>query len=277
MRAQNLIVKGVSHIILLFFSILTAYPLLWMVFSSLKDQGEFYTNLWWTPKAWLWENYVIAWKTAKLSVTYWNSIVVTLASIVLVVLVSYLGAYSFARFETRFSKILMLIFLSALMIPGQITLIPLFKVELLLHIYNTKLGLILPHVAGGMPFSIFLLTTFIRSIPRELDEAAEIDGASRMSILWRIVFPLSRPGMATVVILTFIGVWNDFFLALVMIKDPENYTIPLGMMAFTQQFSDTNYSEVFAALSATVLPMIIIYLIFQRYFISGLTQGALKL
>jgi raffinose/stachyose/melibiose transport system permease protein len=277
MRTQNLVIKGVSHIILLFFSIATTYPLLWMLFSSLKSQAEFYTNLWWIPKAWLWENYTIAWKTAKLSTTYWNSIVVTLASIVLVVLFSYLGAYSFARFDSRFNKILMLIFLSALMIPGQITLIPLFKVELLLGVYNTKLGLILPAVAGGMPFSIFLLATFIRSIPRELDEAAEIDGASRMGILWKIVFPLSRPGMATVVILTFIGVWNDFFLALVMIKDPANYTIPLGMMAFTQQFSDTNYSEVFAALTATVLPMIIIYLIFQRFFISGLTQGALKL
>jgi raffinose/stachyose/melibiose transport system permease protein len=277
MRLQNSVIKGTSHLVLLFFTLVTAYPLLWMLFSSLKSQGEFYTNLWWVPKAWLWENYSISWKVAQLSTTYWNSAVVTVTSILLVVIVSYLAAYSFARFEFRGSKLILLLFLSALMVPGQVTLIPLFKIELLLHIYNTKLGLILPYVAGGMPFSVFLLTSFLRSIPRELDEAAEIDGASKMRILWTILFPLSRPGMATVVILTFIAVWNDFFLPLVMIKDTAQYTIPLGMMVFTSQFSDTNYSEVFAALSATVLPAVIVYVVFQRFFISGLTQGALKM
>lgn len=277
MRIQNIMIKTATHAIMLLFMIITVYPLLWMVFSSLKNSAEFYTNLWWAPKKWMWSNYVTGWQTGNLSTTYWNSIVVTAATILLILFVSYLAAYSFARFDSKLNKTLLAVFLAAHLIPGQLLLIPLFQVELLLRIYNTKLGLILPYAAGGMTIAIFLLTTFIRSIPRDMDEAAEIDGASKLSILWRIIIPLSVPGMATVVILAFIGHWNEFLLALVMIKDPSNFTIPLGLMAFTQENRDTNYQGVFAVLSATILPTIIVFVAFQRYFVSGLTQGALKM
>ncbi|TDF94841.1 carbohydrate ABC transporter permease [Paenibacillus piri] len=266
-----------SHAVLLIISILTGYPLLWLLFSSLKGEGEFYSNLWWAPLKWEWTNYTEAWKISQLAVTYQNSVIVTAVTIVLVVLIAYLASYALARFEFTGNRIVMGMFLSALMVPHQVTLIPLFQVELFLGIYNTLWGLIFPYVAGGMPFTIFLLTTFIRSIPRELEEAAEMDGSSKLAILWTIVFPLTKPGLATIVILTFIGVWNEFFLALVMIKDPALRTIPVGMTYFNQVFSSVNYAQIFAAMSMSIIPVIIIFILFQKYFISGLTQGALKM
>jgi raffinose/stachyose/melibiose transport system permease protein len=266
-----------SHAVLLLFSILTGYPLLWLLFSSLKSEGEFYSNLWWTPNKWEWSNYVEAWKISQLATTYQNSIYITAVTIVLVVIIAYLAAYALARFEFRGNRFIMGMFLSALMVPHQVTLIPLFQVELLLGIYNTRWGLIFPYVAGALPFTIFLLTTFIRSIPRELEEAAEIDGSGKLAILWRIIFPLSKPGLATIVILTFIGVWNEFFLALVMIKDPVLRTIPVGMTYFNQVFSSVNYGQIFAAMAMAIIPVIVIFIVFQKYFVSGLTQGALKM
>lgn len=266
-----------SHAILIVFTIVSGYPLLWMIFGSLKHQGEFYTNLWFFPSKWEWGNYAAAWHTAKLGVTYSNSVIVTGVTMLLVLLIAYLGAYALARFEFPGNRTVMVLFLSTLMIPGQVTIIPLYQVELTLGIYNTHWGLILPYVAGGLPFAIFLMTAFIRAIPRELDESAGMDGCSRLGILWKIVFPLTKPAMATLIILTFIGVWNEFFLALVMIQDPLLRTIPVGMMYFNQVFGMADLTQIFAAMSIVMIPVVFVYVAFQKYFISGLTQGALKM
>lgn len=267
----------VSHAILGLFSILCGYPLLWMLFGSLKNQGEFYTNLWSVPRNLEWSNYIEAWKTANLHITYLNSIIVTFITILLVILITYLASYALSRFEFPGSRLIIVVFLSSLMIPGQVTIIPLYQVELSLGIYNTHWGLILPYVTGGLPFAIFLMTEFIKAIPRELDESAEIDGCGRIGILWKIIFPLTKPALATLIILTFIGVWNEFFLALVMIQDPLLRTIPVGMMYFNQVFGVAELTQIFSAMSMVMIPVILVYVLFQRFFISGLTQGALKM
>jgi len=266
-----------TYIVLSLFSILTCYPLIWMLFGSLKGESEFYTNLWFLPKKWEWLNYVEAWNTAQLGTTFKNSIFVTGFSIIIVVAISYLASFAIARIPFKGSRIVLLLLLSTLMIPSQVTFIPLYQVELFLGIYNTYWGLILPYVSGGMPLAIFLLTIFITAIPKELDEAAEIDGCSQWGILWRIILPLTKPVLSTVIILTFINVWNEFFLALVMIQDPAIRTIPVAMTYFNQMFTSTNFTQIFAAMAITIIPVITIYVIFQRYFISGIARGAIKM
>jgi ABC-type glycerol-3-phosphate transport system permease component len=162
------------------------------------------------------------------------------------------------------------------MLPPQIILIPLFKVERMLNISNTLSGLILPYAAGTLPFSIYVLTAFIRKIPFEIEEAAFIDGAGRLRMIWQILLPLSKPGLATVIIFAFMQCWNEFFMALILIQNPELKTLTLGILGFNGQWGQTDFTRLFAALVLISVPVITVYVIFQRQFISGLTAGAVK-
>ncbi len=265
-----------THIILVVFSILMIFPVFVVMLDSLKSQRELYMNPWGFPKIARLSNYVQAWSIGKIGDYYLNSIVVALGSLILIIAIVYLAAYALARFRFRGRDVILILFVSTMMLPIQVTIIPIYKIENALHINDSLLGLILPYVAKALPFSIFILIAFLKTLPREFDEAARIDGAGRFAILARIIVPLSRPGFATIVILNFMSIWNDFYLPLVLIHDPTKRTLNLGLVNFSQLWGLQDYTRLFAALAIISVPLIAVYIIFQKQFISGMTSGGLR-
>jgi ABC-type glycerol-3-phosphate transport system permease component len=252
------------------------YPVFLIILGSLKSQRELYVNPWSFPKIPRFSNFTEAWSIGKIGDYYVNSVLVALGALVLIVVIAYLASHALARLRFRGRDMVMILFVSTMLLPIQITIIPIYKIEKAFGIIDSLVGLILPYVAKALPFSIFVLTAFLKTLPVEFDEAARIDGAGRLSILARIIFPLSRPGLATIVILNFMSIWNDFYLPLVLIHDPTKRTLNLGLVNFSQLWGLVDFTRLFAALAIISLPLVLVYIVFQRQFISGMTSGGLK-
>ncbi len=268
----------VQNILLAGMSLFVIYPFLWLAANSLKTREDMVNNSWsLIPRTFMWGNYPEAWEIGNIGRCFLNSLIVSVSAVLILMAVSYLGSYALARISFVGRNLLMILFLSTWMMPPQIILIPLFKVERMLNISNTLLGLILPYAAGTLPFSIFVLTTFIRKIPVEIEEAAFIDGSGRLRLIGQILLPLSKPGLATVIIFAFMQCWNEFFMALILIQDPVLKTLTLGVLSFNGQWGQTDFTRLFAALIIISMPVILVYVIFQKQFISGLTAGAVKI
>jgi len=253
----------------------TVYPLLWVLFGSLKDNQQLFANPWGLPTSLYFENYVQAWKIAGLGTRLMNSIIVTVAALTTIVLVSTPCAYAVARLKFPGRNALLLLIVAAMLVPPQITAIPLFITARDMGLINSRIGVAIIMAATSIPLSVFILRSFFLGLPAELEDAARMDGAGRFAILFRVMLPLARPGIALVVIYQFIDVWNEFFLAFLLLRRPEVQTIPMGLVAFFQEF-DSLWTLYFAALVITTLPVIIVFLLMQRHFISGLTAGAVK-
>lgn len=256
--------------------IVSLYPLVWMIFGSLKSGSNFYTNLWGPPAHPAWHNYAAAWSQGDIGRYFFNSIFVTLATIVLVSVLGYLLAFGVARLRFRGSGVVIGVMAITLFVPIQLLLIPLYVLEVHIHLVDTRWALILPYTAGSLPFAALFLTAYLRSIPNEVEEAAMVDGCNRLRVLWHIILPLSRPAFATVVIFTFLNAWNEFLLALTLVQNNALRTLPVGLLNFSQSTGQTNYSDVFAALTVAVIPIIAVFVVFQRQFIEGLTAGAVN-
>lgn len=267
---------GVSrYLVLGLFSLLVAYPVFWMVLQSLKTKFEMYANVWGLPQQLYLENYVQAWRVANLGRYMLNSLVVSIGTVLVVVTTASLAAYAFSKFRFPGSRVLFYLFVFTLIVPHQVTIIPLYAVVSGLRLTNSYLALILPYAAGGLPLSIFLLRAFFDTIPQEIEDAARVDGCSDLGAFLRVVLPISGPGLATIIILQFMGAWNEFLLALVFIREAALRTIPLGLQAFFFEYS-IEWGYLFAALSLTTLPVLLVYIVMQRQFIQGLTAGAVK-
>ncbi|MBA3868330.1 MAG: carbohydrate ABC transporter permease [Anaerolineae bacterium] len=280
-RSSQLGIKGqdrmrriVSHLILAFFGVVVGYPVLWMFIASFKSGGELMSNPWGLPANLALTNYTTAWAAGQLGPALRNSIIVALATVFLVLVISMLAGYALARFRLRFSVAIFLMFIVTMQAP--VPIIPLYILIAKFNLIDTLPGLILPTVANGIPLSIFIFRAFFRQIPAELIDAAVVDGASRFGAFWRIVLPISTPAIATVGILQFLGAWNDFFNPLVLLHSANTRTLPVAIQSFSYTFGRTNWEQVFAALSIASIPMIIVYLLLQRWFIRGLTAGAVK-
>jgi ABC-type glycerol-3-phosphate transport system permease component len=265
-----------AHAVLILFSVPMIYPVVLVLLGSLKSQRELYVNPWGLPKVARFLNYTEAWSIGKIGDYYVNSIIVALGALLLIVVIAYLASHALARMRFRGRDLVMILFVSTMMLPIQITIIPIYKIEKAIGIMDTLIGLILPYVAKALPFSIFVLTAFLKTLPIEFDEAARIDGAGRLCILSRIIFPLSRPGLASILIINFMSVWNDFYLPLVLIHDPSKRTLNLGLINFSQLWGLVDFTRLFAALVIVSLPLVLVYIVFQRQFINGMTSGGLK-
>jgi raffinose/stachyose/melibiose transport system permease protein len=204
-----------------------------------------------------------------------NSAVITVVKVPLGLIISAMAAYALSRIELRGRRTIFLLILFGTMLPFQVMLAPLFTLVNRFGLINTYVGAILPYLAFGVPYQVFILHGFFRDVPKELSEAALIDGASHFAIFRRIFLPVSLPVLAALLILDFVATWNEFAMALVILQDNGVWTLPLGLMSFQSQFSN-DYGQLNAAIVMTVLPATIVYLIFQRYFVSGLTSGAIK-
>jgi raffinose/stachyose/melibiose transport system permease protein len=251
-------------------------PFVFIVFTSLKANSTVMGSSAFAPPTSLeWANYFAAWARGRFSTTVLNSAVITLIKVPLGLLISAMAAYALSRIQLPAARAIFLLVLFGTMLPFQVMLAPLFTLVNSFGLINTKVGIILPYLAFGVPYQVFILHGFFSEVPKELSEAALVDGASHFTIFRRIFLPISLPVLAALLILDFVATWNEFAMALVILQDNSTWTLPLGLMSFQSQFQ-SDYGQLNAAIVMTVLPATIVYLIFQRYFVSGLTSGAIK-
>ncbi|NHN35249.1 carbohydrate ABC transporter permease [Paenibacillus agricola] len=251
--------------------ILPFYILITTSFKALDD----FSSKWILPGYLYLDNFISAWSNAKLAVAFQNNLIVTVFSITFIVILGSIAAYPLARRQTKWNKFIYMLFISALIVPPLTSLVPLYKFMVDLGGMNQYWGIILLHVTFHLPMTIFLYTGFIGTIPRELDEAAMIDGAGQFELFYRIVLPLLKPITATVIILHGVSVWNDFQFSLFFLQKPELRTITVALSSFFGQDSN-KIGWVAAGSFMSALPMVLVYLFLQRYFITGLSAGAIK-
>jgi raffinose/stachyose/melibiose transport system permease protein len=217
-------------------------------------------------------NYRRAWQTASLSTYFLNSVLVSIGAVVLCVAVSAMAAYPLARWRFRGRAVLSAYFLSGLMLPVKLGVLPIFYMFQSMDLIDSRTGLILLYAAGGIPFSVFVLTAFVRSLPVEPEEAARIDGASEGAVFRSVVLPLVRPAIATVAVFQFAPTWNDFFFPLVLLRSDERYTIPVGLTRFFGEYS-IDRGALYAGLVLAVLPLAMLFVVASRQVVAGLTSG----
>lgn len=280
MKLKKRIILIIDYAILTVLSAGIIVPLLWLFGNSMKSDKDIRVNmakLLPTPGEWRPDNYIQAWKRGNIGQTIWNSLLNTLVAVVLILFVAYFASYAIARIRYKGSELVHALFVSMMMVPlAQVVMIPQFRIISGMNLVDTHLGVILLYTAAGIPFSVFLLTSFLRKIPVELDEAARIDGCGRLAIIFRILLPLSKPGIATVVIFQGMNVWNDYFTALIYLRSPETKTVTLGLKNFMGQWGLVDYNRLFAAIAIVTFPIVLLYVIFQKQFVSGLTSGSIK-
>lgn len=264
----------VIYVIFAVLSLVVLYPLFWMLMSSLKTRYGIFQDPLGLPAAPNLDNYVRALGEGNFSTNLINSAVVTVPSVLLLVLISALAAFAFARLHFRGRRILFYLLLIGVMVPPQAIVIPVFQVVFRLGLLNTFAGLVLVYLSWS-PVAILILTTFFRGIPAEIFEAAEMEGAGVLRSFWTIGMPLAQPAIATVAIFYFVWIFNDFLYPLVLLQDPNLATIPLGLMQF-QGLYRVDWGTQNAALTMAIAVPVIFYMFFQDKFVRGLTAGALK-
>ena len=204
-----------------------------------------------------------------------NSLVIALVKVPLGLVVSSLAAFALSRLRFRRQRVLLAVFVLGTMVPIQVAVAPLFRIIYDLGLLNTHVGVILPYIAFGIPFQVFVLYGAFRAIPRELDEAARIDGAGNSKLFTRVILPLSKPVLGALFILDFVATWNEFAIALAILQSKASYTVPLALQAYNAQFT-SSYGQLNAAIILTMIPVLVVFLLFQRYFVSGAFSGAVK-
>jgi ABC-type glycerol-3-phosphate transport system permease component len=256
-------------------------PMLWLAFSSLKPDAAIFSQPFAPPSpgGLAWDNYARAWKQARFSSYFLNSLLVTSVSVAGILALGSMAGYALSRFFHPLGQVLFWLFLAGLMLPAQLSIVPLFFELRWLGLLHSQLGLILVYIANGLPFAIFILAGFFRSLPRALHEAARIDGASEWVAFKSVMLPLARPGLVTVAIFQFIGVWKEYFFAFMLLSGGGETarTLPLGLanLTITSQYQ-TDYGMLFAGLMIVTLPILLLYLLLQRHLVKGITAGALK-
>lgn len=275
MKKKISIYHIVCAVILLIMVIICIYPIVWMFFGSMKDKAEFYTNIWGLPKQIHLDNYIAAWKNADLGRRFINSLIVTLGSMCIMIPVTSCAAYAVARLNFKGKNLIYMYLLLGIMIPAGVLGIPTFTVAMKMGLLNSHFGLMLIYAAQNIAMGMFIMRGFFISLPRELEEAAMIDGCSRFGCFVRIIVPLARAGVATQVIFNGLTIWNDYFMANIMIMKDELRTLPLSIANFVGKHS-TNYPELFAMLTMATIPVIIVFVLSQKSFIEGVAAGAVK-
>ncbi|MBU6360063.1 MAG: carbohydrate ABC transporter permease [Chloroflexi bacterium] len=275
--------KVIIYIVLLFWSVTVVMPMLWALMSSLKSDQEIFFSPWGLPAQLLWDNFSRAWVKAQLGQFMFNTFAVMLPSLFLTLLLSAMVAYVLARYSFRGKSVIFYLFLSGMMFPMFLALVPLYFVTDYLGLRNTYFGLSLVYVAFSLPFTIFFLVGFFKTLPKELSEAATIDGASHFQIFFDVMLPLAKPGLISAGIFNFLGQWNQFILPTVLMTNeglPEGqsrYLLSQGLYFLqAKQGYESDLSGMFAAVVIVTIPALLIYIIFQDRIEAGLTVGAVK-
>ncbi|EPY10204.1 N-acetylglucosamine transport system permease protein [Paenibacillus sp. cl6col] len=278
-KRSYMMVRALMYALLGIWTLLVIYPLLWSILGSFKTNQQFLLNAPWSLPEWPfeWANFTTVWNNYHLGTYFMNSLIVTVVSTVLALLLSSTTSYIIARFPFRGSMALYNLYLSSMMIPLILGLIPLFFLLSNLHLDNSLLGLILVYTVTNLPFGVFVLVGFFRSMPKELDEAASIDGSSHYGVFFRIMLPLAKPGLISVGMMNVLNIWNEYIIGTVLVNDPEKYTIPVGIAIMQAEMQyRTEWGPLFAGLLLSIIPVLILYMIFQKQITSGMMAGAIK-
>ncbi|WP_010495754.1 carbohydrate ABC transporter permease [Paenibacillus elgii] len=267
--------RGLINVLLTLYALVTLYPLFWLFVSSFKTNEEFHSKPFSLPEVWQWDNFVRAWEVSAMGTSLVNSTIVTVLSLALTLVLGALAAYVLARFDFKLKPLFTGLFLLGMLIPIHSTLVPLFVLMKKVGLLDTYAALVFPYTAFELPLAIFVVAAYLTAIPKEIEEAALIDGTGYWGIFFRMMLPLSLPALSTIAILGFLRFWNDFAFALVFISKPALKTIPLSLSVFATGYA-TDYKLTMAAMSIAVLPTIIVYLLFQEQIMKGMTAGAVK-
>lgn len=265
----------ITMVFLVIMALISIGPLFWVVMSSFKTTKETMRDAFALPTNWNFDGYKVALDISPIFKFYGNSLIIALSSTLLNLVVVSMAAYALARFKFRGNEQLTLLFSSSLLIPVSALLMPIYRIWMTLKLFDTRLGLIIVYAALGLPESLFLFKSYFQSIPRELEEAAYLDGAGVFRTFLTIICPLAKSGLATGAILQFLKAWNEFIFALVLTKSTEVRTLPLALNYFTSQFT-FNYAAMFAGITMAVLPSILIYVLLQEQVTSSMIAGSLK-
>lgn len=266
----------ILYFILIFYAVISVYPLLWMTLNSFKTNEEiFTTNPFGLPGEWQFDNYIKSFTNYRIDIYFLNSVIVAFATVALTIVIACMFSYSVSRMRWKLSKAAYTYLLTGLMIPVQVILIPLVLLVRSLHIYNTYLGLILPYTAFNLAFAATVFYGFLRTLPHELEEAACIDGASIYRAFIGIIFPVIKPAIATVAIFVFLASWNEFTAALVLTSKISAQTLPLGLRTFMGEHT-VDWGGMSAAMVIASLPTVLIYLPFSESVERALTVGAVS-
>jgi ABC-type glycerol-3-phosphate transport system permease component len=266
--------RALVFIFLAIVSLITVYPFIWMVLTSLRERNTVFSGPF-IPDPFIFTNYPQAWVQTQFGDHFLNSLLIATFSLVGIVFLSTTAGYAFAKLNFPFKNLIYVLLLSTMAMPSASLIIPLFLQVKSFGLLNTQPGLILVYIGSMTPFSIFLMRSFFEGVPGELIEAARIDGSSEWGTLFRVVLPLVKPGIGTVVILQFLSLWNEFLYATVLIQSAALQPLQPAIFNLVGQYS-TNWTLLAAALTMVIVPIVIVYVNMQKEFVAGLTQGALR-
>jgi len=269
--------NGVLHTVLAGWAVLVSVPLLWAVLSSLKTDKEIFDSPWTLPATAHFENWARAWGQASIGRYLINTLIVVGGALALTMLLGALLAYCLARYQFPGNRIIYYTLVAGMLFPVFLALVPLFFVVNQLHLLGTYPGLILVYAAYALPFTVFFLHGFFRTLPDAVAEAAVIDGCSHASVFFRVMLPMARPGLISIGIFNFLGLWNQYLLPLVLNPDPDKYVLSQGLasLAVAQGYK-SDWSGLFAGLVIAIVPVLVAYVFFQRQIRAGITAGAVK-
>jgi raffinose/stachyose/melibiose transport system permease protein len=275
-RNSNVLSKSIIYLVMIIFTVMAIYPLLWLIVQSFKTTQAYLTlSKLALPERWFARNYANAWKMGHFGTLLLNSIFYTATTVIAVVLFGFAAGFAFAKIPCKATGFLHGVFIVGILLTLQSIMVPLFLMVNAAGLYNTKLGVLIPYIGIGLPMGVYLGTEFIKSVPTALIESARIDGAGYLRCFISIIFPMCAPVAMTVAILTFTGTWNEFMLINILTSSDAMRSIPVGIARFSGALA-SNYGNQFAALVIGLLPMLAFYLLFRRQITQGVAAGAVK-
>ena len=275
--ASDKAISTTSHVVLAIWAIIVVLPMLWTLFSSFKTTREIFASPFGLPANWNFDNYVKAWVDNSFGQMFINTVVVVGFALLLVMVLGAMCAYVLARFSLPGSGVIYYLMLAGLTFPPFLAIVPLFFILQGMGLLNTLPGLIITYVAFALPFTVFFLFAFFKSLSYEIQEAAYVDGASEWRTFFQVMLPMAKPGLAAVAIMNFLGLWNQFLLPIALNTDPSKYVLSQGMASFASAAGyQVEYGTMFAAVIITVVPVLIVYIIFQRQLQGSVSQGPSK-
>ncbi|MFB8188104.1 carbohydrate ABC transporter permease [Microbacterium sp. NPDC055988] len=276
-RAARMLRRAPIWLLVAVLLVIVGYPLIWLLLGSFKSQREFLeAPTWALPEQWNFDNYIVAWDTAGLGQSLFNSAITVLPSLFLMLLLGTAAAFALEVLVWKGRSGVLIIFLAGIMVPTQMILLPLFSTYFQLGLTGSLWPLIITYTATGLPLTVFLMATYFRAIPREVFEAATLDGASIYRQFFSIALPMMKNGLFTVGLVQFFFFWNDLLIALTFANSGSLRTLQVGLLNFNGQFGTTQYGPLFAAISINVFALLIIYLVLNQRIQKGLTAGAVK-
>ena len=264
-----------AYCALAFFTVFTVFPLVWLAYTSVKPESEIVASIIALPINWTWSNYSQAWALGGFPHLFFNSVLYSAVTTLVVVLLSMAAGFAFAKIPSRYTKFWFSFILLGLLVTISSSIVPIFVAETYLGITNTRIGIIIPYIAFNISFGIYLAASFIRAIEQEIVEAAKIDGAGYLRVCWSIVLPMSRPIITTIAIFTFQACWVEYVLVYMMSSDDTIRTVQVGLSMLNGQLS-YNFGLLFAAVVIATLPMLILYMFFRRQLQAGFSMGSVK-